>query len=225
MENSCVVGSRSPSADVLAQPTRARLFARLGSSGQPVTTAVLAGELGLHESGVRVHLERLRAAGLIVRERVAQPRGRPRDVWSVAADAGPGGQPPDAYLRLAGWLARSISARPGRLREVEQAGRAVGRELLPTPLGGSSEDTMGQTLTALGFAPQRDHPRDGRVVFRLGNCPYRQAVRENQPVVCELHRGLTKGALERLAPAARLTRFIPEDPDRAGCLIEVAGLG
>ncbi len=83
---------------------------------------------------------------------------------------------------------------------------------------------MGQTLTALGFAPQREHPKKDRVVFRLGNCPYRQAVRENQAVVCELHRGLTRGALEQLEPSARLMSFAPGDPDSAGCLIEVAGL-
>ena len=83
---------------------------------------------------------------------------------------------------------------------------------------------MGRTLTALGFAPQRERPRHGRVVFRLGNCPYRDAVRENQPVVCALHRGLTRGLLDQLDPAARLTDFVPKDPDRAGCLIEVEGL-
>ena len=83
---------------------------------------------------------------------------------------------------------------------------------------------MGRTLTALGFAPQREHPRDGHVVFRLGSCPYREAVRENPPVVCELHRGLTRGLLDRLQPSARLSAFVPHDPDQAGCLIEVARL-
>ncbi len=83
---------------------------------------------------------------------------------------------------------------------------------------------MGRTLTALGFAPQREPSEPGRVVYRLGNCPYREAVRENQQVVCTLHRGLTRGVLDELEPSALLTKFIPEDPDRAGCLIEVEGL-
>jgi predicted ArsR family transcriptional regulator len=82
---------------------------------------------------------------------------------------------------------------------------------------------MGRTLTALGFAPQRERREPGRVVFRLGNCPYRDAVRENQPVVCALHRGLTRGLLDELQPSTVLTRFVPEDPDRAGCVIEVEG--
>jgi predicted ArsR family transcriptional regulator len=216
-------GSDGP-GDVLAQSTRARLFAHLAGLGRPADTNELAAELGLHPSGVRVHLERLRAAGLIARERIPQTLGRPRDGWSIAPDALPSGEPPDAYPRLARWLARSIPARPGRLREVERAGRELGRELQPSRGAGDAEETMGRSLTALGFAPQRRPAQAGRVVFRLGNCPYRVAVRENQPVVCALHRGLTRGVLDQVEPAARLTSFVPKDPDLAGCLIEVDGL-
>ncbi len=208
---------------MLAQPTRARLFAHLAGLGRPAQTTELAAELGLHPSGVRVHLQRLQAAGLISRRRSPQPLGRPRDSWSIAPDALPGGEPRDAYPRLARWLARGIPARPGRLREVERGGRAVGRELPSTRGEDSAEEAMGRALTSLGFAPQRQAAKPGRVLFRLGNCPYREAVRENQPVVCALHRGLTRGMLDRLDPTVRLTSFVPEDPDLAGCLIEVEG--
>jgi predicted ArsR family transcriptional regulator len=124
---------------------------------------------------------------------------------------------------LARWLARRIPARPGRLREIERTGRELGRELPLERSGSRAEEAMGRALTALGFAPQRERGDLGRVVFRLGNCPYRDAVRENQPVVCTLHRGLTRGLLDKLEPSALLTKFAPEDPDRAGCLIEVEG--
>jgi predicted ArsR family transcriptional regulator len=216
-------GSDRPD-DVLAQSTRARLFAHLAALGRPAGTDELAAELKLHPSGVRVHLERLRAAGLIARGREPQDIGRPRDSWSIAPDALPSGEPRDAYPRLARWLARSIPARPGRLREMERAGRELGRELQPTAGHAAAEESMGRALTALGFAPQRRRATAGRVVFRLGNCPYREAVRENQPVVCALHRGLTLGLLDQLDPAARLTDFVAKKPERAGCLIEVQGL-
>ncbi len=209
--------------DVLSQPTRARLFARLAILGRPAGTGELAGELGLHPSGVRVHLERLHDAGLIARERAPQALGRPRDSWSIAPDSRPGGQPPDAYPRLARWLARSIPSTPGRLREVERAGRQMGQQLVPDRGQFRAEDGMGRMLTALGFAPQRSRRKD-TTLFRLGNCPYREAVRDNQPVVCALHRGLTLGLLDRLDPHAALKNFIPKDPDRAGCLIELEGL-
>ena len=50
-------------------------------------------------------------------------------------------------------------------------------------------------------------------------------MRENQPAVCTLHRGITRGLLERLDPEARLAAFVPRDPDTAGCLIGVARAG
>lgn len=219
-----VPSGEEAAADVLAQPTRARLFGRLASLGRSAGTDELAAELGLHPSGVRVHLERLRAAGLVVRERAPQTLGRPRDSWSIAPDALPGSEPPHAYRQLARWLAASIPPRPARVREVERAGRDLGRDLVPEGDRSRPEETMGRVLTALGFAPQRQRAPSGRIVFRLGHCPYREAVHVNQTVVCALHRGLTRGLLDGLQPTARLTAFAPEDPDRAGCLVEVEGL-
>jgi predicted ArsR family transcriptional regulator len=59
----------------------------------------------------------------------------------------------------------------------------------------------------------------------LRNCPYRDAVHESPDVVCALHRGITEGLLEAMEPGSRMTSFTPRDPDRAGCLIQIEGLG
>src|ERR1035441_7457845 len=117
--------------DLLAQPTRARLFALLGELKRAAGTVELAERLDLHPNGVRLHLERMEEAGLVARERARQARGRPRDAWTIAPDARPGGEPPSAYRDLGRWLARAIPARPGRLRDVEATGREIGRELAP----------------------------------------------------------------------------------------------
>src|SRR5689334_651642 len=106
-------------ADPLAQPTRRRLFALLADLGGSATTDELAGRLSLHPNGVRTHLQRMRDAGLLIHRRVSQPRGRPRDEWAIAPTARPGGDPPEAYGALAGWLAGSIPTTHARLREVE----------------------------------------------------------------------------------------------------------
>jgi predicted ArsR family transcriptional regulator len=261
--------------DVLSQPTRARLFARLASLERPAATTELAAELGLHPSGVRVHLERLCAAGLISRERLPQVRGRPRDGWRVAVDSRPAGQPPDAYPQLAAWLARSIPPTPAGLQEVERVGREAGRGLIAGRVGGerkqpplraphdakgsrgaeaspdmkaspgvkasrgikaspgmqaspgieAAAEAFGRALTALGFAPRRQHASRKRAVsYELRSCPYREAASENPRAVCTLHRGITLGMLDALAPAARLRRFVPHEPRSAGCLIEVEQL-
>jgi predicted ArsR family transcriptional regulator len=209
--------------EALAQPTRAELFALLGELRRPTSTDELAERMGLHPNGVRVHLERLREAGLVARERTRRGRGRPRDMWTVAPDARPGGDPPTAYADLGRWLARAIAPGKTRLRAVEATGREIGRGLAARRGAGSAEEKMHAALVSLGFQPEREVEPGGLLTYRLGNCPYRDAVRENQPVVCTLHRGITRGLLDTLAPETKLSGFVPRDPDTAGCLIELRG--
>jgi predicted ArsR family transcriptional regulator len=208
--------------NLLTQPTRARLFELLGALRRPASTEELAGELGLHVNGVRRQLERMQQGGLLERRRATYGRGRPRDEWSIAADANPGGVAPEAYADLAGWLARSIPAGPGRLRQVERTGREIGRELAPGQTGDLHE-SFRSIFTALGFQPEIEGEADGGFCCTLGNCPYRSSVRENPEVICTLHKGITRGLLDELAPDAGLTRFEPHDPDRDGCVVEVSG--
>jgi predicted ArsR family transcriptional regulator len=209
--------------EALAQPTRAELFAALGELRRPTSTDELAERMGLHPNGVRVHLERLREAGLVARERTRRGRGRPRDMWTVAPDARPGGDPPTAYTDLGRWLARAIAPGKTRLRAVEATGREIGRGLAAKGGVSSAEERMRAALVSLGFQPERKVDPTGQLTYRLGNCPYRDAVRENQPVVCTLHRGITRGLVDTLAPETKLSGFVPRDPDTAGCLIEVRG--
>ena len=208
--------------DVLSQPTRARLFARLGELGRAASTNELATELGLHRNGIRMHLDRLADAGLIVRERERRPRGRPRDAWLVNPAAQPGGDPPTAYTDLSRWLARSMSAGTSRVREVESAGREIGRELAAEGPASTAQGIRA-LLGALGFQPTSTLDREGTLTYTLANCPYRDAVRENQTVVCALHRGLTRGLLDELSPRTKLAGFVPKDPYTAGCLIQLKG--
>ena len=209
--------------DALSQPTRARLFALLGELKRPVGTVELAERLDLHPNGVRVHLDRLESAGLVTRDRARQARGRPRDAWTIASDARPGGDSPRAYSDLGRWLARAMRSGKRGLRAVEATGREIGRELAPRH-GPTGEEALETTLVALGFQPRVQARTDDRLAICLRNCPYRDAVHENQPVVCTLHRGITRGLLDVLDPAAELTEFVPRDPDEAGCLIELRGI-
>jgi predicted ArsR family transcriptional regulator len=209
--------------DGLAQPTRARLFVLLSELKRPAGTAELAERLGLHHNGVRVHLERLAQQGLVERARVRQGRGRPPDAWAIAPRAQPGGLAPRAYHDLGRWLARALRNRRGGLRGVEETGREVGRELAPKGVE-QVTTALETTLAALGFQPTVESHVGNRMAICLGNCPYRDAVRENQPAICALHRGITRGLLDELAPHARLTDFVPHDPDLGGCRIELRGV-
>lgn len=209
-------------SEALAQPTRANLFRLLGELMRPAGTEELAQDLGLHPNGVRLHLERLHEAGLVSRTRERRPRGRPRDQWSIAPGARPDGNPPTAHADLGRWLAQAIPSRPSRLRDVEAAGREIGRDMAPN--GASMETAMHSALSALGFQPDTK-TRGTKLTCVLGNCPYRDAVRTNQEVVCTLHRGITQGLIDVIDSNAKMISFVPREPDAAGCLIEVAHAG
>lgn len=212
-----------PPDDVLAQRTRARLFAMLAELRRPTGTAELAERLGLHPNGVRIHLERMEGAGLVARTRDSRGRGRPRDAWVITPEAKPGGRSPTGYHDLGLWLARALRVQPTDLGSVEETGREIGRELAP---GTASEDIdlLITSLTALGFQPEVEHRAAGDASLRLNNCPYADAVHENQPVVCALHRGITRGMVDVLLPDAALAGFVPRDPDEAGCLVELQAI-
>jgi len=209
--------------DVLAQPTRARLFALLSELRRPAPTEELAEQLGLHPNGVRTHLERLHEVGLVSRRRERLARGRPRDAWMISPHAQPGGDPPTGYAQLARWLVRSLVSESARVRDVEATGRRIGREMGATKADVTGEQRLHEVLAALGFQPQREPVAGDRLTYRLRNCPYREAVRERQPLVCGLHRGITRGLLDALDPETKLVGFEPKDPDAAGCLIELRG--
>lgn len=213
------------SDDPLAHPTRARLFQALSALRRMASTAELASTLGLHPNGVRTHLERLSAAGLVTRTREARPRGRPRDGWSVAPNARPGGEAPEAYCEFAGWLAAAFTCEPDELERVERTGRRVGRDLLDEQPATPLPQALASAFAALGFAP-RPEPTDRphAVALCLGNCPYRDVARVRPEIACTLHRGIAHGLLDRLDPGAALTRFEPRDPDRAGCVVEVVAI-
>ena len=213
----------TPPGDTLAQPTRARLFALLSELRRPSSTEELAERLELHPNGVRTHLERLHDVGLVLRERERRARGRPRDTWVISPQAEPGGDVPTGYAELARWLVRSLVCAGTRVREVEATGRRIGRELAARGAAGTAERRMYDVLVALGFQPEREPVAPDRLTYRLRNCPYRDAVRERQPLVCGLHRGLTRGLLDTLDPNTKLVGFVPKDPDAAGCLIELRG--
>lgn len=204
--------------EALAQPTRARLFSLLQEFGRPVPTSELAERLGLHPNGVRIHLETLSQAGLIERGRSSNRRGRPRDEWIISSRSGEG---PTADHELARWLARAMPSGRGDLQAIESAGRGIGLEL-ELPETDDSRHRFVGVINRLGFEATVEVGDDQTgFTCRLGNCPYRSAVHENQEAVCALHRGITRGLLESVDSRFNLTEFAPRDPDQAGCVIGV----
>jgi len=142
---------------------------------------------------------------------------RPRDAWSIAPNALPGRDPPEAYRLLAAWLAPSIPLNPARLREVERSGRELGAQLGPGRGRGASE-AVGRALRAPGSLRSAIESGRGARCSGWATVPIgRRCAPANQS--CARFIGGSRGLLDTIEPSA-----FPQDPDEAGCVIEVEGL-
>jgi predicted ArsR family transcriptional regulator/TusA-related sulfurtransferase len=76
---------------VLALPTRAGIYRRLRTDGQPLAARQVAAMFGLHPNVARGHLDRLAEAGLVVTSWRKQPAGgRPSQVYVAREQAAAG---------------------------------------------------------------------------------------------------------------------------------------
>ncbi len=180
----------------LSVASRRRLLETLRSAEQPLDAASLAASIGVHVTTVRFHLDVLEDAGLVQRrpERVGRP-GRPRQLYrAIPAE--------DGDRQLAEVLTGALAAEPDAEDFAERAGRRWAEHEVPAERAGSSTwdeatERVGQLFDRLGFAPLLVDQPDRRR-WELHACPFRALAESHPQVVCTVHLGLMRGALERL---------------------------
>lgn len=181
------------------------------SSGElpGLTAAELAARLGLHVTTIRFHLDRLVSADLLESEFRAGQVGRPRKIYRFRPRAVSTGSSQDAYRALAELLAEAWGEGDGGLRlSPEEAGKrwahrhvdiARGDEQ-PARTPGAWIGKVGRTVDMLdrwGYTPELRTTDDGlRAELTLLNCPFLPLAETNTDVVCGVHRGLLKGAMD-----------------------------
>jgi len=176
--------------------TRGRLVSRLRRG--PATVEALAGEVGLSENGVRVHLATLERDGWISATGVQRAKGPGKPATLYALTPGAPTLLSAAYrpllLALLGALGeREPAARRGRL--LRRAGQRLARGFQTADAGGTAERALG-ILGALGGEARLERSRAGS--FRLigSGCPLADAVAV-EPKVCQAVGSLLAGALDR----------------------------
>lgn len=212
-------------AGALAHPSRRAVAEALGAAGDGLTVAGVAERVGLHPNAVRQHLEALQRAGVVV----AAPspptgrRGRPSARYALAAPQAVAAVGHRELVRLLLELVRRAGTDED---QIEAFGWEHGRGLVAQD---APPEALSASFAGLGFAPEEVTPegarREGEMDVRLRACPFKEAVlAEGGHLICALHRGLVRGALERVDDDAELTVFEPKDPRTAGCRVLVTGL-
>lgn len=196
--------------------SRADVLDMLRAADGPLGVREVAQRTGLHPNTARFHLEALTEAGLAVRETEdRETPGRPRIGYRAAA-GGPAGR--RRYRLLAEMLTSLIAGTmPAPGKAAEDAGREWGAYLTeqPPPYQKlSPEEAIGKlsaVMEELGFSPRAEAGDGGRYRLCLRQCPFREVAERHQDVICALHLGLMRGALDRMrAPltADRLDPFV-----------------
>lgn len=195
--------------------SRSSVLDLLNSADHPIDVREVAQRMGLHANTARFHLEALVEAGLAIRETEdRQTPGRPRIGYRAAADAPAGRR---RYRLLAEMLASLIS---GTMAEpaaaAEEAGRAWGAYLTQQPApyqrlsAAEATDKLVQTMEEMGFAPQLVAGADGAPrEMRLHQCPFREVAVQHKEVVCGLHLGLMRGAIDLMRAPVTADRLDP----------------
>jgi predicted ArsR family transcriptional regulator len=173
--------------------------------GRGKSVKELASECGLTATGIRHHLSRLMAEGLVRRRGAKGGRGRPRFIYFVPTEVQHRLGNNFADLAVAMWEELgACQDRAFATKLLRQAGDRLGRwyrELLPGTTAAVRAEGLAQLLRQRGVLGEVEH-RPAVAVLRLMQCPY-QRLAEGDRRVCGIERRMLTAALEA---NVRLTR-------------------
>jgi predicted ArsR family transcriptional regulator len=210
---------RGDALDKLESPVRRTivdLLANLPDEDPGMSAAQVGERLGLHVTTARFHLDQLEQHRLVVSSFRQGGVGRPRKVFAIPRRRLPRAVATDASLtELTGLLAETWQAtedgaaltpdEAGRRWSMRQAEReatdaAAPPEQARTP--GAWLGKVGATVDLLqrwGYVPDLRTEDGGRTAeLTLVDCPFLALAAEHTDVVCGIHRGLLRGAMEAL---------------------------
>ena len=180
----------------LGDETRFSMYQELATSTNALSAGELADRLGLHANTVRLHLERLREAGLVDVEPVHRGTvGRPQHVYSLAPGAPGLGFDPPSYTLLAGLLATLAERVGAEADDATAAGRTWGLEAGRRTRSKSCGRALTAEMQRLGFDPAAE-TGPGTLDIAFLHCPFRELAEAYPELVCNLHRGISEGVVE-----------------------------
>jgi predicted ArsR family transcriptional regulator len=235
--------SRGPSRDAsgsavslavlkaLGDDTRYAMYQELARSTAALSAQDLADALGIHANTVRLHLDRLREAGIVDVEAVHRGTvGRPQHLYFLAAGAPGLGFDPPAHALLAGLLAAMAERVGADETDAVATGRAWGVERGTLARTRDGARALEIELGRLGFEPATETTpaaasgkagAGGCTRIEFLHCPFRELAEAYPELVCNLHRGLCEGVVDAVG-GGRVEEFATlYDPEPCHVMVGV----
>jgi len=204
----------------LGDETRFSMYRELATSTRGCSAQDLAASLGLHANTVRLHLDRLREAGLVEVEPVHRGKvGRPTHVYSLAPGAPGLGFDPPSYTLLSGLLAALAERVGADADEATEIGRTWGVEAGRRARSRSCVKALAAEMSRLGFEPVTETTGPASDMAFM-HCPFRELAEAYPELVCNLHRGISEGIVAEVGGGS-VTEFATLY-DRDPCRVAVS---
>lgn len=197
----------------LADETRTQLMRMLESAPRPPDAHQLAEQLGLHVTTVRAHLDVLADAGLVTSHTESRTTpGRPRRLYRATGQA-PAVADGGGYRLLAEMLVGHLAGTsPHVVEDAITVGREWGSYLVERPRphrttrSGTAREALLHLMERMGFQPEL---ADGGQQILLRRCPFIDIARDHQDVVCSVHLGIMRGAIQTLGAPLEARELVP----------------
>lgn len=190
---------------------RRAVLRMLRRSRAPLSIVAIAEELDVHANTVRFHLDSLVSDGQVEQVKPARRGpGRPPLMFRAVPQMDRGGT--RHYRMLAEMLVFGLAAQTDSSARAVAVGRAWGERLegpvadIGSEGGVNSVDHLVGVLDAIGFEPER-RTVDGEQQLGLRHCPFLELAERQPNVVCRVHLGLMRGALETWAAPVTVDRL------------------
>lgn len=212
-------------AKALGEETRFAIFKRITDAADPLTVKDLVAKMGMHHSAIRIHLNKLEEAGLIVSHKKHKKGvvGRPQLAFLPSPRALSITLPPRNYEFLAR-LAMDMFAFDGAPEDLAKFGYTWGRSYVrergrcvdgPLPLL-DAIDVLHDELIQLGSSA-RIVPVDGGCDLIDRNCVFAELAPKYDGAVCRLHQAVMRGMLAEVCAEPftweQVSRIAAGDPD------------
>lgn len=195
----------------LGEDTRFAIFRAIAASDGPLTVKDLVARFDMHHSAIRIHLNKLEEAGLIVSRKRHTPGavGRPQLAFMPSRNPVCISLPTRNYELLSDLAIQLLSDGGMDIDAAIELGYDWGRRYmqrreheyqstLPVPFD-QATDILLDELNSLGASFTKSR-LNGKATCLVGqaNCPFFEVARKHRPLVCALIQGAARGMLSYL---------------------------